>query len=1465
MTNRISGAKKNDIFKKIQELQIILLSNYFEARMYSAYKDEWRDMVLSKCIEARDYAPEAMKYKYKKVIDKGFFDILDSDYDLTVYNTLLQFVFVKECALTEDISQFKKLIQAFANSRNAKYHTRCDATLENCEKALRAIENFVIYVQNIGWQYISDENFVKYLNSEGRIISDLITDIEKELANYNARIKKLKQSRKDIYICLKDSQGEILEGYDCVIQDDDFEDSKIALRNVRQLIKASLEVGEYTIVLKNLPNRFKALEPYKLRIKDSDNSKIVKEIQVKTIDEFIESIKENNSRPTFKKKVNIYIKENKKEVRGYSFDIVSKETNSVCHSLVSPESEIYLDSGTYCVKCIKSPVGYVDFKEYTFYVSASISEINKTIRVEKDRNDGECIKYKKEASSYGDEIKYESIIKTNELDKLNLYTQNNGTKEKVNVIFNVVDEYDIGIKFCKVNLENKNPKYGKRFIKINDGKGEFDLYPGEYKVTLDVKEWYEVPKIEDLIIDENVDNIVFPKIVIKKQSNKQKNLVKIEFTVVDENNNGSNCQLTISSIKNSFTTNVAISTGKGIKYLKPGIYQVKVSELSSKYEVPAIEELIVGEADKVVHFDPIVVSEAGKYSDETVGNQNIDDSNESNLVANTISSGVIEDESELEVSTRNIIGNKEQKSSDGQTIFFDENNIALDNGKTVDEKICYITICSPVNISVFLNYKTNHIMDIDCNNDDMNYSSISVGETFNLIFFNKAFEKNVVFKRPNFGRIQYDLRAVLTSKEIEESYDRLNALKQLYKEYKSYAFKQMAVVGEQRDIDFLHDCLEKLYAVVDVDKSDFNSCYLLELCSIALGKLSIKYKEYKYVSDLKMVYSSHLRLCTELKDIIKNLKVLENEVSTYTAEHCDSENVTLVPKENISKSILSVEDCYKQGLDSYNRSEFDKALKMFSKSHEQGFIEATYYLGVMYAKGKGVVQDFEKAYYYFVHAAENNNILACYKAGLCCLYGNGTEKNYSKAICWLSKVTNNSSASEAELNPVYEALGDAYSAIGDYEKALDYYKKVTSPNKDIKNRISELLKKKTLMVSNVQFNTLQVSNHKDNSTINLWFDNKKTEYGIFNLNNSADNCNLDIVKSLVDEDKMLELNIVQADYFSNYLDLASDCAIEGKYDQALEYLFKIKNPNDEVLEKIGCVYYVLNQYEEAAKYLEKPAQSRHMSKIIMSQIYASIDYTKWDFIKGAKLMDTIDYVEEEYLSFNKYIHSMAQKQKNGKLGEEFYLMSHNEYSNCEYRKGLAYTRVSAQLEYAKAQYDLGKIYEMGELVTRDYNQALSWYQKAMDKDLADAFFSAACLYYFGYLGKTNYRKAYVLCRLAADKGCFIAKKEVAKYRKAFEDEENSIIKQGDYNRIKILADNYYYGNEGYDIDYAMAFKYYSLILDHFNGLGYYMIGTMYMKGLGVVKDLTIAEDHFIKAGVRGNKKAVEMIIKLKNK
>lgn len=272
---------------------------------------------------------------------------------------------------------------------------------------------------------------------------------------------------------------------------------------------------------------------------------------------------------------------------------------------------------------------------------------------------------------------------------------------------------------------------------------------------------------------------------------------------------------------------------------------------------------------------------------------------------------------------------------------------------------CRITVFSPVNVDVFLNDKSNLVMKVDRNSGfDYKSNTIVAGEKFTLIFVGKKFEKKISFDMPDSSELEYHLKAILSKDEIEESYDRDNAIKHIRRKPSGYAFEQIACVGEKEDIDLLHSCLKELAS--NGSTTDTHTNYLIACCANALGSLCIKWHSYEASRVITKIYEK------------------------YPA------------KKSYGYMFESV---MKKMLDALNR-EFAVENSDLIEMAEKGNADAQFDLAIKYYDKNSVYKDNHKAFQCFLKAAEGGSIQAMLKVASFYYVGIGCEKDTAKEQYW---------------------------------------------------------------------------------------------------------------------------------------------------------------------------------------------------------------------------------------------------------------------------------------------------------------------------------------------------------------------------------------------------------------------------------------------------------------------------------
>ena len=67
----------------------------------------------------------------------------------------------------------------------------------------------------------------------------------------------------------------------------------------------------------------------------------------------------------------------------------------------------------------------------------------------------------------------------------------------------------------------------------------------------------------------------------------------------------------------------------------------------------------------------------------------------------------------------------------------------------------------------------------------------------------------------------------------------------------------------------------------------------------------------------------------------------------------------------------------------------------------------------------------------------------------------------------------------------------------------------------------------------------------------------------------------------------------------------------------------------------------------------------------------------------------------------------------------------------DYKEAVRLYRRAAEQGVAKAQYNLGVMYDVGDGVSQDYKEAVRWYRRAAEQGYARAQYNLANRYYYG--------------------------------------------------------------------------------------------------------------------------------------
>lgn len=118
------------------------------------------------------------------------------------------------------------------------------------------------------------------------------------------------------------------------------------------------------------------------------------------------------------------------------------------------------------------------------------------------------------------------------------------------------------------------------------------------------------------------------------------------------------------------------------------------------------------------------------------------------------------------------------------------------------------------------------------------------------------------------------------------------------------------------------------------------------------------------------------------------------------------------------------------------------AVQLYTESAKQGYADAMFALGELYATGTGVEQDWNEAYLWYQRASEKGHVRAMLQLGICNKEGLGTRKNAVEALRWIR-----SAAAKGDTKAQY-MLSTSSELVAPGQKASNYEQAAKAGNPD---------------------------------------------------------------------------------------------------------------------------------------------------------------------------------------------------------------------------------------------------------------------------------------------------------------------------------------------------------------------------------------------------------------------------------
>ena len=498
-----------------------------------------------------------------------------------------------------------------------------------------------------------------------------------------------------------------------------------------------------------------------------------------------------------------------------------------------------------------------------------------------------------------------------------------------------------------------------------------------------------------------------------------------------------------------------------------------------------------------------------------------------------------------------------------------------------------------------------------------------------------------------------------------------------------------------------------------------------------------------------------------IADVKENLdsKKSENNIKANDADvdfEASNENYFIKCKEeaenNDANAQFELAVCYETG-NGVLRNEH-LAIYWYEKAARQGIAKAQYELGKHYEKGFVVTKSDYDAYYWYRKAAENGNAEAQYKLGL--YFGNNeeTQINPVQSFEWFKRSAEQGFVlAQLKLGEYYEK---GIGAKKDIEKAISCYKEAAE-----KGNVDALNNLTMYWVSSVEANF--------RSEEALYYYKKASEEG------------QNQVKEIV----------------------LSDYTKFNKQEDYIEWLIFAAELGDANAQyQLGIKYYTGNGIERNKKlsyeWIAKAASKGNKEAKRFLNKGSFFDETYFDqLIEKAKQGDT----EAQY--------ELALSYETG-------VTKDNESLGVTPSQAFPWYQKAAESGHAQAQYKLGLCYEKEKGITKDYEKAIYWYEKAEEQGIEEA--------------GTSLKK--LLLKIEAEKGNAEAQYE--------------------------LALSYLNGNKG-DKHLYKALVFFEKAAEQGHIKAQYMTGKFYEEGWGTAQDISKAISWYERAAEQGDLEAAQRI------
>ena len=627
-----------------------------------------------------------------------------------------------------------------------------------------------------------------------------------------------------------------------------------------------------------------------------------------------------------------------------------------------------------------------------------------------------------------------------------------------------------------------------------------------------------------------------------------------------------------------------------------------------------------------------------------------------------------------------------------------------------------------------------------------------------------------------------------------------------------------------------------------------------------------------------IITNEHVELLMDFADDAKNKGCYKVAFSNYK----------LAANEGYAEAQYCLGNCFYYGR-GVEKNEVE-AVKWYKKAAEQGHASAQCNLGYCYDKGRGVIEDKIEAVEWYKKAAEQGNASAQINLGVCYKHGKGIVKDEQEAVKWYRKAADQGDAdAQFELASCYK---EGKGVFKDDNEAIKWYIKAAEQGNGSANMslISDMNREIERIVRLKNLGDYYSDVDKDKLNWCL----KVAKQGYL----KAQVClgwYYDVKFNYSEAVKWYTLAMKQGD-LSAYNKLVfyyeyGNSGVEKNIYEAIRLCREAaKKGSIEAQDKLAKFYKegkgVVKNYDEAINWYTKAAKQkgRKLSEVLLNCYKYDSNSIDW-IIKVAEKDEYVEVqyhlarmyeqgyrVEKSYEEAVKWYKKAIENNSIEALISLALLYERGNGVNQSYEEAAKLYSSAANLGNYEAKCNLAKLYALGKGVERSKDEVLRLLDGYVDRE--KELYLIGLIFYEGVEVEKSYEEAINWWNLAVEKGCIGAEYMLGICFEKGQGVEFSYVEALKWylkvaeNKYATDAHNkvgfFYENGLGVEQSYEEAIKWYRKAINVGNKNAMFNLATCYRYGRGVERSYSNAVKWYKESNTEEAQQALKEISDINN-